>query len=185
MPYQLLSSGGKDLSLLLDLYHRTRKSRNEPISKLSSARCLVHTQCGVSGTLLLRHSGCGHRMLWYPRFQTLMIDGYRLGKSITATLKCTPGVGSTTIAPLYFLPLMIAVVAVLPFLAKMSSEFGINMFRCLCSRCMKLRIHRLTPCRLTSSMGMLLIRARTRMSFMAESSSKLVSLYAISLSRKQ
>ncbi len=47
-----------------------------------------------------------------------MIDGYRLGKSMTATLKCTPGVGSTTMAPLYFLPFIMAVVEVLPFFVK-------------------------------------------------------------------
>ena len=54
----------------------------------------------------------------------MIIEGYRLGKSITATLKCTPGVGSTTMAPLYFLPLMTAVEVVLPFLVRMSSAFG-------------------------------------------------------------
>src|SRR3990172_6480887 len=176
MLYQLLKSAGKVLSLLLCLYHRTRKSRSDPMSRLSRARFFVHAQCGVPGIRLLRHSWCGQSMDWYPRFQTFIMDGYRLGKSITATLKCTPGVGSTTIAPLYFFPFMIAVVAVLPFLARMSSEFGMSMLRLRCSRCMKLRIHRLTPCRLTSSMGMLLMRARTRISFMAESSSKLVSL---------
>ena len=54
------------------------------------------------------------------------MEGYRLGKSITATLKCTPGVGSTTMAPLYFLPFMTAVVLVLPFLVRMSSAFGMS-----------------------------------------------------------
>ena len=63
-------------------------------------------------------------MDWYPRFQTLIIDGYRLGKSITATLKCTPGVGSTTMAPLYFLPLITAVVVVLPFFVKYVFSVG-------------------------------------------------------------
>ena len=93
-----------------------------------------------------------------------MIEGYRLGKSMTATLKCTPGVGSTTMAPLYFLPLITAVVVVLPFLVRMSSAFGISMFRLRCSRCIKLRIQRLTPWRLTSSMGMLLIRGKNQAS---------------------
>ncbi len=51
------------------------------------------------------------------------MDGYRLGKSMTATLKWTPGVGSTTMAPLYFLPFMMAVVAVLPFLCE--NVFGV------------------------------------------------------------
>ena len=78
-----------------------------------------------------------------------------------------------------------AVVAVLPFLASMSSAFGISMFRFLCSRCMKFRIHRDTPWRLTSSIGMLLILASTRISFIGNSSSKLVSLKVISESLRQ
>src|SRR4030066_2335420 len=185
MLYQLLSSAGRVLSLLLCLYHLTLRSRSEPIRRLSKARFLVHAQCGVPGIRLLRHSWCGQSMDWYPRFQTFIMDGDRLGKSITATLKCIPGGGSTTIAPLYFFPFMMAVVAVLPFLARMSSAFGISMFLLLCSRCMKLRIHRDTPWRLTSSLGMLLILARTRISFIGNSSSKLVSLKVISESRKQ
>src|SRR3989304_2054273 len=185
MLYQLLKSAGKVLSLDLCLYHRTRKSRSEPIRRLSRARFFVHAQCGVPGIRLLRHSWCGQSMDWYPRFQTFIMDGYRLGKSITATLKCTPGVGSTTMAPWYFLPFMMAVVEVLPFLASMSSALGMSMFLFLCSRCMKFLIHRDTPWRLTSSMGMLLILAKTRISFMANSSSKLVSLKAISESLRQ
>src|SRR5437879_13151614 len=53
-----------------------------------------------------------------------MIEGYSDAKSRTATWKCTPGVGSTTIPPLYFLPLITAVVLVEPFDSVISSYLG-------------------------------------------------------------
>ena len=52
--------------------------------------------------------------------------GYRLVKSSTYTLKNTPGLGSTTNAPIYFLPLVIGSEYLLVSLSDISSFKGMR-----------------------------------------------------------
>src|SRR3989442_9809369 len=123
--YQLRVEGSSDFSLDRGLYHLILTSLSDPTNWLSMARFFRQTQWSVPGILFVLSSGWLQRIVSYPRFQVLIIEGYREAKSKTATWKWTPGVGSTTIPPLYFLPLITAVVLVEPFDSVISSCLGI------------------------------------------------------------